>query len=78
MCFIECLTSDGMIDLERKIIAAMQLRKGPNIVGPFGLFQSIADAIKLLTKENIIPSIVAKKFLLIVLILNDIFYGLVT
>ena len=41
--------------LERKIIAAMQLRKGPNVVGPLGLFQPIADGIKLLTKEIIIP-----------------------
>jgi NADH-quinone oxidoreductase subunit H len=41
---------------ERKIIAAMQLRKGPNVVGPLGLFQPFADAIKLMFKEVIIPS----------------------
>ena len=35
--------------IERKVIAAMQLRKGPNVVGPLGLFQPIADGIKLLT-----------------------------
>jgi NADH-quinone oxidoreductase subunit H len=41
--------------LERKILARIQNRYGPNRVGPFGLFQPVADGIKLLIKEDIVP-----------------------
>ena len=41
---------------ERKVMAAMQMRRGPNVVGPLGLLQPVADGIKLLGKETIIPS----------------------
>jgi NADH-quinone oxidoreductase subunit H len=42
-----------LVLMERKVLAILTIRKGPNRVGPYGLFQTIADAIKLLVKEDI-------------------------
>lgn len=50
--------------IDRKVWAAVQLRRGPNVVGPFGLLQSFADFIKFVFKEVIIPS-AADKFLFV-------------
>jgi NADH:ubiquinone oxidoreductase subunit H len=49
---------------ERKIMAAIQRRKGPNVVGIWGLLQPISDGLKLVTKEFIVPS-KSKSFLFV-------------
>jgi NADH-quinone oxidoreductase subunit H len=46
----------GAIYIERRGMGRMQLRLGPNRTGPFGLFQPVADALKVLLKENIVPA----------------------
>jgi NADH-quinone oxidoreductase subunit H len=45
-----------VIYFDRKIWAAIQLRRGPNVVGPFGILQSFADGIKLVLKETVVPA----------------------
>ncbi|MBV9046240.1 MAG: NADH-quinone oxidoreductase subunit NuoH [Alphaproteobacteria bacterium] len=54
--FLMLLMVAAVILLDRKIWAAVQLRRGPNVVGPFGLLQTIADAFKFLLKEVIVPA----------------------
>ena len=54
---IPLLTAVAMVVwLDRRVWALVQKRRGPNVVGPFGLFQSLADALKYIFKEIIIPA----------------------
>jgi NADH-quinone oxidoreductase subunit H len=58
---------------ERQLLAALQRRQGPNIVGFYGFFQPIADGLKLLLKESILP----KRANFLIFILSPIFtFGL--
>ena len=54
-----------IIYVDRKIWAAMALRRGPNVVGPFGLLQSFADGAKVFLQETIIPSAANKGLFLL-------------
>ncbi|CAN4101541.1 unnamed protein product [Withania somnifera] len=47
---------DFLVLVERKVMALVQRRKGPNVVGSFGLLQSLANGLKLILKESISPS----------------------
>jgi len=56
--------------MERKVVAHIQHRIGPNIAGPFGLLQPIADAVKLLFKETFPPAMVNRSFFIIAPIIS--------
>ena len=56
ICLVLMLGVAAVILADRKIWAAVQMRRGPNVVGPFGLLQTIADALKFLLKEVIVPA----------------------
>jgi NADH-quinone oxidoreductase subunit H len=56
ICLVLMLGVAAVILADRKIWAAVQMRRGPNVVGPFGLFQTLADAVKFLLKEVIVPA----------------------
>ncbi len=57
IAFVICLVATMlMVWFERKVVSRLQNRIGPNVAGPFGLFQTLADGIKLFFKEDIIPT----------------------
>ncbi|WP_026425778.1 NADH-quinone oxidoreductase subunit NuoH [Actinokineospora inagensis] len=72
LLLLGALSTMAMIVLERKIVARMQHRPGPNRVGPGGWFQSIADAIKLPFKEQIIPDTADRKVYFLAPIMSTI------
>src|SRR5438045_9476871 len=57
---------------DRKIGAAVQLRRGPNVVGPWGLFQSFADLLKFVLKEPVIPAPANKAIFLLAPLVSSV------
>jgi NADH-quinone oxidoreductase subunit H len=70
------MIAPGLIWLERRLLALWQDRYGPNRVGPFGIFQVLADTLKILTKEDWIPSFADKPVFILaptVVVLSTLF-----
>mgnify|MGYP001046722807 CR=1 FL=1 len=65
IAFVLLTAAAYLVWLERKVLAHIQLRLGPSRVGPHGLLQPLADAVKLLTKEDLIPRDAHKPFYLL-------------
>ena len=72
MLLVPVLVSVAMIVwLDRRVWAFVQKRRGPNVVGPFGLLQSVADALKYIFKEIIIPAS-SNKVIFVDIIANNV------
>src|SRR3978361_1991111 len=72
LAFVVLLMTLFIIWLERRVVARMQHRLGPNVHGPFGLLQSLADGVKLMLKEDLIPTSVDRRVFMLAPLLSAI------